>query len=619
MRQLISKLKLWTPIIGILLVASVVTWNSCTDDMEGETFVVSSDLMIAAFMEQDARLTSFLAIVDKADFRGMFQAHGSYSCFIPTNDGVARYLQKIGKSSVDALTKEECQDIVKFHTLYIDVGDSLMSTNFIDGRLPLANMLGKYLTSRYVPHGTSVAIEINRQAIILEVDVYTGNGYLQIIDNVLIPAHMTVGEQILALSEDYSLYKSVMEKTGWTDFLTENNSPGEWYTAFVHSDLSYKAMGIENEDDLLEMLRSFRFDIGGANAPIPLTMTKEDSLLWNYAAYNVLEGLFYNVDLARMSSFLTNSPNQAMTFQLKGDVVVINEFFDQSTEQTEEGIPISKISEVTDLTCFNGVLIELDATLMDRGSFIGPQIRPPRAVYWDVCEQPEWIRHPNFRKGSIPVMDTRTMANLSFFNAQGEEIHNDRQLYMYAGTTFGDKNQYVNFDYMRYRTHDMAAIEWKLPVLTPGIYNFYVCYRRDGGDYGSRVRYVYKEEGESDQILATSGLYRNYSPRSVADMVNQGMKRYTARQRVNEHSAALLFGTIEVKSTGQHIMRLEVINRGTTSTDSFIDMFHFIPVDDEQFWPRFDMAGKMIWPDTPCDDIYPYNTPTLMCSTPVDY
>jgi uncharacterized surface protein with fasciclin (FAS1) repeats len=600
------------PVAGILLIAFTAVWTSCEDDLKGKTFLTSDDLMIDDYItQQDPAMSSFLDVADKAGFRGMLHAYGNYTCFIPTNDALASYLQSVGKSSVADLTEEECITIVKYHVVRVSNNeDSLTTVNFIDGRLPIANMLAKYVTVRAVTLSDgALALEVNRQAIILQKDIRAANGYIQKIDHVLIPPGLTAGEQILALPDEYSLFASVMQRSGWTDSLTLDKADGVWYTVFLQSNEAFAAEGIQSEGDLLEKLRVARFDIGSVDAPAPATMSKDDSLLWTFAAYHVVKSLNYVADLAKISSLLSRAPNQAITFQLKKDSILVNEYVNPVSGAYEKGALIAKKSEYTDLSCYNGVLVDVER-------YIGPVVRAAQALYWDICEQPEYKKHPNFRKGAVTAVDTRNMSELWCYNEKGEEI-NGGVTYGYAGS-FADKGQYVNHDYMGYRTHNFAALDFKLPLLTPGTYNVWVCYRRDGGDYGSRVRYVFKEEGEEDQVLSTSGLYRNYDGiSSEADMLNKGMKRYTAKKRVKEHSAALLFGAITVKSTGRHILRLEVVNKGTRSTDSFLDMIEIIPLDDNQFWPRFDMEGKMCWPDTPCEEIYPYEAQP--CASPVDY
>jgi hypothetical protein len=84
-----------------------------------------------------------------------------------------------------------------------------------------------------------------------------------------------------------------------------------------------------------------------------------------------------------------------------------------------------------------------------------------------------------------------------------------------------------------------------------------------------------------------------------------GMKRFTAKNKVGE-VPALRWGMIDVKTTGRHKLRIDVIDTGTDAR-SFIDMIQFIPIDEDQLWPRFDMEGKAIYPETLCKDIYPYD------------
>jgi hypothetical protein len=91
------------------------------------------------------------------------------------------------------------------------------------------------------------------------------------------------------------------------------------------------------------------------------------------------------------------------------------------------------------------------------------------------------------------------------------------------------------------------------------------------------------------------------------------MKRYNAKERSGTMNCRR-FGTVRVNSTGRHKLRLDVIERGRATT-MWIDQLQFIPVDNDQLWPRFDMTGARIEKGTPCDKIYPS---TRGCSTDND-
>ena len=604
MNQFIKYPKLLIPIIGILLISVAVIWNSCHDDLKDQTFLTSDDLTIDDYItQQDPSMSMFFDIAARAKFRGTLHAYGKYTCFIPTNDGITGYLQAIGKSSIDDLTPEECFAICKYHIVSIPSGvDSLTSASFVDGRLPIPNMMAKYLTIRTVPFEGRAALEVNRQAIILERDIRTANGYIQKINNVLIPPDKTVGQQIEALSEDYSLFKWLMRETGWTDKLSEKTADSIWYTVFIQSDESFANTGIEH-DNLFEKLREARFDI---TESIPYYTTTDDSLLWTFAAYYVIDGLNYVADLTKTSSLLTLATNQAMTFQMRRDSVIVNQFLHPATGHVEErGAAVDRFSDYTDLSCDNGVLIEIKA---EQGAhFIGTKVRQARAVYWDICSQPEWRTHPNYTKDDIPRISTIEMSEIWCYDANDNEVDASSLRYRFNTAQTDSKWQVVNHDYLVYRVREFAYMDFKIPLLLPGVYNLWTCVRRDGNPIQVRVRFYFIEEGEEHQRLEARDLYFQYNDRvkNEADMLNYSAKRYVARSKVNE-SFALMCGTFEVKTTGRHIIRMEVVNEGTRSDDSFLDMFHFIPIDDDQYWPRFDRAGKTVWPDTPCVEIFPY-------------
>jgi len=62
-------------------------------------------------------------------------------------------------------------------------------------------------------------------------------------------------------------------------------------------------------------------------------------------------------------------------------------------------------------------------------------------------------------------------------------------------------------------------------------------------------------------------------------------------------------GAIKVEYTGRHTLRMDALSGN--SQPAWWDMIQFIPVDQNQIWPRFDVEGNAIYPGTPCDQIAP--------------
>lgn len=551
--------------------------NSCSDDMSGKTFLTSDDIMIDEYIiQKDPSMSTFLDIVDKTGFRGMIHAYGTYTCFIPTNDAIDTYVKDMGKNTWEELPQTTLEEFIKFHI----ANDTLKTSDFVDGKLPEATLSNKYLTTKTEVTGEGAKIRVNRQGLITKKDIYCANGYIHKIDQVLTPNALTIGEEIENLPEDFALFKKVMKKTGWTDALSDKKETG-WYTVFVQSDEAFAKVGIKTEADLLTRLAKDRYDI-----------PTDEERLWNYAAYQVVKGLNYVADLSYLSALQPQAPNQAITLKLDKNVLLVNEYNNTVAGTVEPGTPVDKESNYTDYTCANGVLIDMTG-------YIGPVKRSAMPVYWDIAEQPELIKRKEFRKEnfSVPLSE---LSEITF------ELRNTAYTaigYKYAGG-FNTNGQYANQDYLAINMNRITSISFKTPLLIEGTYNVWICFRRAG--YGDKIRGVFKQEGREDQEMADivdlSEYFSDKNP-NAQTLLASGMKRYTAKQRSSTMNSRRL-GTIVVESTGRHILKIEANNQ-VKAGDTQWDMIQFIPVDQDQLWPRFDMSGTAIYPGTACEDIYP--------------
>lgn len=566
----------------IAFVSAVVTISSCTDDLGGKTFLTSDDIMIDEYIEQkDPSMSSFLEIVDKAGFRGMIHAYGTYTCFIPTNEAIDTYVKNLGKSSWKDFSDKELQDLVKFHI----VNDTLRTSDFVDGRLSTSTLLKKYLTTTTEATATKASVRVNRQGLILVKDIYCANGYINKIDQVLIPNSLTLADEVLNLPDTYSLFKSIMKETGWVDTLAVSKTD-KWKTVYLQSDKAFSDMGIHSKTDLLNHLATALPEI-----------TSQKDLLWTYAAYLCTNGLYYVADLTTLSALQTGAPNQVLTFRLSNDTVLVNEYKNQTAGVFEKGIPISKSSLYTDYSCDNGVFVDLEG-------YVGPVKRPAMAVYWDIAEQPEIMKLKEFRKRGVGQSVSIPITNLSEMKF---EIRNSAYTAIGYGTqaSYDPKNAYSNYDNLDMNFNRITSVSFKMPLLTEGTYNVWLCWRRAG--YGDIIRGVFQQEGKDDQQMSNAVNLADYMDTGTASesLLASGMKRYTAKDR-NSTMVSRRLGTIVVESTGRHWLKLESINQARASS-VWLDMIQFIPVNDDQLWPRFDVEGNAIYKGAECKDIAPSN------------
>jgi len=564
----------------MLLLSIIITlFSSCKDYMEGKTFLTSDLIMMDEYMQKDTgNLTEFLKIADIAGFRGLLHAYGTNTCFAPTNQAIQAYCTKLGITSMETLPVADLEKFIKFHL----VRDTLKTADFIDGRLGTVTMLGKFLTTRNVLTSELVpVIRINRQADVIQGNIHLGNGILHKIDDVLIPNPLTVGEMIEQLPENYSLFKSIMKETGLADTLTVNKAANQWYTVLLQSNESFATQGITDLQSLIEKMKIAQPDY--ADNPAKLEEL--------YAQYHCIKRLAYVADLAQSNTELTLAKNQVISFLVKRDSLIVNEF--RSLTSFERGIPVDKLSNWTDMSCYNGVMIDLQG-------YIEPVKRGAQAVYWEWTDQPEIKQMSIYRKkGASYTFYPGDLADIQFGGVNGPSMTYG------VGTAFAANYQHVHLDnfYVELRANRVRWIEIKTPVLTEGVYNVWVIWRRAGA--GVLFKSTFKEVGYEDQLLPTIIDLSAYSPSGNVDVnLANGWKRATAKIQ-DGTQCARNSGAIKVDFTGRHTLRWDALGNGSAGV--WIDMIQFIPVDQSQVWPRFDVEGNAIYPGTPCDQIAPYD------------
>ena len=567
----------------ILIFSFIVTlFSSCKDYMEGKTFLTSDQIMIDEYLQKDTSMTEFLKIADIAGFRGLLHAYGTNTCFAPTNTAIKAYCNKMGITTMETLPVADLEKFMKFHL----VRDTIQTSEFVDGRLGTATMLGKYLTTKTVINSSLIPVlQINRQATVLTKDLVLGNGILDKIDNVLTPNPLTVGEMIDQLPANYSLFKSIMKESGLTDTLTVNKGDNVWYTVFLQSNESFATQGVT---DLLTLIQKMQI----AQPDYKDNPAKLEEL---YCQYHCVKRLAYVADLSQSSTEITMAKNQVISFKVSRDSLILNEF--KSMTKFEKGVPVDKLSNLTDMSCYNGVLIDLQG-------YIQPVKRGPEAIYWEWSDQPEIKQMSIYHKKGSTAFNFKPgdLAGIQFGG-----ISNPVLTYSVAPAYDTNNGQYVHYDnlFLQLRSNVVRWVEITTPVLTEGTYNVWICYRRGGSSL--KFKTTFKESGYDDQLLPNVVDLGEYFPNTTNPDVNlaNGWKRYNAKYSTSVWCSRNA-GAIKVDFTGQHILRWDALGTSGAS-GAQIDMIQFIPVDQNQVWPRFDVEGNAVYSATPCVQIAPFD------------
>ncbi|MFV0327723.1 MAG: fasciclin domain-containing protein [Bacteroides xylanisolvens] len=583
-------------IAGIL---GICFLNACEDSMEGTVYRTSDEQMLDEYMEDPKnQLTDFLKIVDASDYRGMLHAYGAYTCLIPTNSAVQKYMESVGKT-VEQLTQEEANEYVGYHV----ISDTITSARFVDGRMPTQNIIDYYLTteSKYDDAG-NLYVEVDRKARMIAKDIILGNGILHVVDAMLEKPHLTLKQQIESLPLDrYSLMKDLFAETSKFDDLLDAKIEGDTcYTVYIQDNETFNMEGIYNKDDLLRHLKKNLSGIG------------DQELLENFLGYHIGVGRQYVVDLMQTSAITTAVPLEVISCKMQKDKILLNEYKIGSLD--EEGIELDRESEYSDLSAVNGVVQEVKGMLEIKKLAAYP-------VYFDVCDQPELKKMSFFRKKG--TSEQFTVGSLSEVTWATNKI-TYKVLSSYdpsAPTVANNGEQYVYGDYFQFRMADKYPkwIEFKLPLLAQGVYKVWICFQYLKADSGApQLRTTFKknfnEESEDDLVLPNIVMagkvvlkYRiDENGKKVIDhaaMEQEGMKIYTP-YAADAKIGARLLGTIKVEATGRYALRLECLIKA--GADIQLDMLQFIPAEEEQIWPMVDMAGNLIEEDTPKNEMWPY-------------
>ena len=274
--------KLTILIVGLVVTTSIIFSSvSCKKLNIQET--TTTDVNIVGYLENHLDSFSlFKQILDRTGNTAFLNAYGSYTCFAPTNTGVKNYLKDLGASSVDVADLNTLKDMVRLHLLE----DTIYTSSFTDGKLPVITMYGQYLVTSVANKDGASSYLINRQALVLNSNVKVGNGIIHVVDNVLRPAVKTIAAQ-LESNANYSIFVQALKETGFYTRLNtvSTDSTKRWLTVFAESNKALADSGINSYASL-----KAKYSKTG-NPTLP-----NDSLNM-YVAYHVSMGLKFLGDI----------------------------------------------------------------------------------------------------------------------------------------------------------------------------------------------------------------------------------------------------------------------------------------------------------------------------------
>lgn len=561
----ISTIKLLAGIV-ISLMLLIGLWGCIKESLVYNT---TSDVNITAYLEkypdQFSELRKILDITGTASY---LSAYGAYTLFAPDNDAIDLYLQDKGKTSVDQVDVAELKDMIRFHLL----SDTIRSNTFTDGKLPSLTMFGQYLITgaRNVDGITKVVI--NRQANVVQSDIMVGNGIIHVIDHVLMPAKFSVA-QLIENNPKYSIFTQALKETGFYDTLNilpaDNPDPKKKFlTLLAESDSVLNVAGFSTYTALKAEY---------CNTGDPANIL--DSLHL-FVAYHIIYEAKYLADIATSQSQTTLAPLEIITTSLTGTTILLNDVVFLGVH--ELGSPINRTA--SDNSATNGVLNSVlkHYTL---------KIRQPVRVDWDVADQPEIRKLTSiFRKSTTTV---------SWNNTGGEPFvditwQNGAMSFgpMYSWSLASSITQYALYsDILQIPLGGPNRVLWyefRTPLIVKGKYKVWVGYRQQKNSGSTTCVNQILVDGVALPKLIEFTVVRPVG--TDAELEAQGWKQYSENSSTN--FGARLAGVIDIKTTDRHILRIQ--NISGTQNQNNLDIIQFIPINDDQVYPRFKPDGTLI-------------------------
>jgi len=238
------------------------------------------NLQITEYLELNEEFYSeFMELIRRADFDHLLSARGPYTLFLPTNDAMQNYYTFKGINSIDDLSLDDMDKLVRTHLFTFLIQSSSIGL----GSISDTNALGDFISSEFI--GTDIVI--GKYSKIIKRDIVNANGYIHVLDRAIDPVIKNVYD-VISEKPEYSIFTEGLIRAGLDDdlqkILTEygNMMVRVWYTILAVPDDVYNSQSIFSIDDLIS-----RYDDGNG------VLTDNTNGFYKYMEYHCLEGVYY--------------------------------------------------------------------------------------------------------------------------------------------------------------------------------------------------------------------------------------------------------------------------------------------------------------------------------------
>ena len=449
----------------VLLGISALMWR-CEDPLDGETFISSSEVPAAMWLEQHPGYSEWVALLKRANVYNTLNVNATYTIFAADNDAVAEYLKNNGYASVEEVPVSVAENLMKYHII---PGVKYAHGTF-NGKIATETASGDVL-SVTIREGGINAMYVNDVSLILEKDIEVINGYIHILEKVLEPIMSSVWDVLNEPDNGFTVFRDAVKETGYDSLLDSrtltllNVALKDYKSVFVVPDEVFRANGIESFADL--------------KARFPGDALKE------YIGYHIINSYEDFAALAEMyegqssKCYRTYATNKLLLVELAADDILLN---------GEARLQSGKYN----IQARNGYLHCVDGLLAVKD--------PGRAVYteWEFTENWEfrileyWRQYSASRRGNTYALDRKNATTIAWRCVPDNDEAVTYKLYSQNNSAY----PYENDDLLRVDLGSTGWLEMEMPALPAGTYRVTVVSRGwSSGDGNYQLSIDYKKLG----------------------------------------------------------------------------------------------------------------------------
>ena len=242
-----TRRKLGGLICALALCLALPGIYSCSDDINDSNLYTFTGDMITGYLENNDSTQMYAYLLkkvklsrrSKSTFGDLLSARGHYTVFAPTDEAMHHLLDSIYNQKdfpVEQVDDSTAERIVRCSILDSKDGEAYSIADFNEGTMPITNADDRYMTLNFDTVNGKAVARINSDALVISPDHEMENGYVHIVDRVVLLSNAYISN-VIAKAPNTKIFSLLLDRTGWADKLTkyrdeeyEKNNYPEHYT-----------------------------------------------------------------------------------------------------------------------------------------------------------------------------------------------------------------------------------------------------------------------------------------------------------------------------------------------------------------------------------------------------